>query len=341
MKTLLLLVLSMVAAARDATAQEDAQCVRERAAMVETIRDYARSHAGVLGQQGLSERVLEAMGQTKRHLFIPERSCSIAYADRPIPIGLGQTISQPFIVALMTQLAEVAPDHVVLEVGTGSGYQAAILAHLARKVCTIEIIPQLAEAAAKTLRDLAYDNVSVRLGDGYGGWPECGPFDAIVVTAALGQVPPPLIEQLKVGGSARHAGGSRATALSTSRSSKKSPLARRQRAPSPPCALCPLRVHRAGSAVARMKRSAIRGPSLRIKPRISLAPSGLRKITPQAPPSPCRWPFRNPSGRRISRAARRSPCPCPSCRRRRSRRSRPISRPSSRPPTSAWAGRPR
>jgi len=199
MKTLLLLVLSMVAVAREATAQ-DAQCDRERAAMVETIRAYGRSDAGVLGQQGLSERVLEAMGQTKRHLFIPERSCSIAYADRPIPIGHGQTISQPFIVALMTQLAEVAPDHVVLEVGTGSGYQAAILAHLARKVCTIEIIPQLAEAAAKTLRDLAYDNVSVRLGDGYGGWPECGPFDAIVVTAALGEVPPPLIEQLKVGG---------------------------------------------------------------------------------------------------------------------------------------------
>jgi protein-L-isoaspartate(D-aspartate) O-methyltransferase len=157
MKTLLLLVLSMVAVAREATAQ-DAECVRERAAMVETIRAYARSDASVLGQQGLSERILEAMGQTKRHLFIPERSCSIAYADRPIPIGLGQTISQPFIVALMTQLA------------------------------------------AKTLRELAYDNVSVRFGDGYGGWPECGPFDAVVVTAALGQLPPPLIEQLKVGG---------------------------------------------------------------------------------------------------------------------------------------------
>jgi protein-L-isoaspartate(D-aspartate) O-methyltransferase len=198
MKTLLLLVLSMVAVA-EATAQ-DAECVRERAAMVETIRAYSRSDAGVLGQQGLSERVLEAMGQTKRHLFIHERSCSIAYEDRPIPIGHGQTISQPFIVALMTQLAEVAPDHVVLEVGTCSGYQAAILAYLARKVCTIEIIPALAEAAAKTLRDLAYDNVSVRLGDGYGGWPECGPFDAIVVTAAPGQPPPPLIEQLKVGG---------------------------------------------------------------------------------------------------------------------------------------------
>ncbi|MDE5453286.1 protein-L-isoaspartate(D-aspartate) O-methyltransferase [Bradyrhizobium sp. CSA112] len=199
MKTLLLLVLSMIAAARDATAQ-DTECVRERAAMVETIKAYARSHANVVVQQGLSDRVLEAMGQTKRHLFVPERSCSIAYADRPLPIGLGQTISQPFIVALMTELAEVAPDHVVLEVGTGSGYQAAILARLARKVCTIEIVPQLAETATKTLKDLAYDNVSVRLGDGYAGWPECGPFDAIVVTAALGQVPPPLIEQLKVGG---------------------------------------------------------------------------------------------------------------------------------------------
>jgi protein-L-isoaspartate(D-aspartate) O-methyltransferase len=199
MKALLLLVLSMIAAAREATAQ-DAQCVRERTAMVETIRAHARSDASVLGQQGLSERVLEAMGRTERHLLIPERSCSIAYADRSVPIGLGQTISQPFIVALMTELAEVAPDHVVLEVGTGSGYQAAVLAKLARKVCTIEIIPKLAEAAAKTLRDLAYDNVSARLGDGFDGWPECGPFDAIVVTAALGQPPPPLIDQLKVGG---------------------------------------------------------------------------------------------------------------------------------------------
>src|SRR5215475_15736156 len=188
MKSLPLLVLAMVVVAREATAQDaphDAQCVRERAAMVETIRAYARSAASVLGQQGLSGRVLEAMEQTLRHLFIPERSCSIAYADSPVPIGLGQTISQPFIVALMTQLADVAPDDVVLEVGTGSGYQAAILARLARKVCTIEIVPQLAEAAAKALRDLGYDNVSVRLGDGYVGWPECGPFDAIVVTAAV------------------------------------------------------------------------------------------------------------------------------------------------------------
>ena len=172
MRTLLLLMISMVTAARGASA-EDARCVLERAAMVETIRTYARSHASGLGQQGLSERVLEAMGQTQRLLFIPERSCTIAYADMPLPVGAGQTISQSFVVALMTELANIAPDAVVLEVGTGSGYQAAILARLARKVCTIEIIPQLAETAAKKLKDLAYDNVSVRLGDGYAGWPDC------------------------------------------------------------------------------------------------------------------------------------------------------------------------
>src|SRR5262245_63934316 len=198
MKILAMPVLFMAAAVCEAAAQ-DSQCARERAAMVETIRGYGWSYAA-LGQQGMSERVLQAMGQAKRHLFMSDKSCTIAYADMPVAIGLGQTISQPFIVALMTQLADVAPDHVVLEIGTGSGYQAAILAHLARKVCTIEIIPQLAESATKTLKDLAYDNVSVRLGDGYHGWPECGPFDAIVVTAALGQPPPPLIEQLKVGG---------------------------------------------------------------------------------------------------------------------------------------------
>ena len=156
MKTLLLLVLSMAAAAREATAQEDAQCVRERAAMVETIRAYARSDASVLGQPGFSERVLEAMGQTKRHLFIPARSCSIAYADTPLPIGRGQTISQPFIVALMTELAEVAPDHVVLEIGTGSGYQAAVLSRLCRHVLTIERYRTLADGARARLEKLAH-----------------------------------------------------------------------------------------------------------------------------------------------------------------------------------------
>ena len=194
-----LLLLAFIVVSCEAMAQ-DAQCVPERTAMVETIRAYARSEAGVLGPQGISESVLEAMGQTERHRFIPGGSCSVAYADRPVFIGQDQTISQPLIVALMTHFAEVKFDHTVLEVGTGSGYQAAILARLVRKVCTVEIIPPLAEAAAKLLRNLGYDNVSVKVGDGYHGWLECGPFDAIIVTAALEHVPPPLIEQLKVGG---------------------------------------------------------------------------------------------------------------------------------------------
>jgi protein-L-isoaspartate(D-aspartate) O-methyltransferase len=194
-----LLLLAFIAVASEAMAQ-DAQCVPERAAMVEIIRAYARSGASLVGLQGISERVLEAVGRTERHRFIPGRSCAVAYMDGPVLIGQGQTISQPFIVALMTHLAAVKSDHTVLEVGTGSGYQAAVLARLARKVCTVEIIPPLAEAAAKVLRELGYDNVSVKVGDGYHGWPECGPFDAMIVTAALGRVPPPLIEQLKVGG---------------------------------------------------------------------------------------------------------------------------------------------
>jgi protein-L-isoaspartate(D-aspartate) O-methyltransferase len=195
----ILLLLAFIAVAPEAMAQ-NAQCLLERVAMVETIRAYARSEAGVLGPQGISETVLQAMGQTERHRFTPGRSCSLAYMDGPVLIGQGQTISQPFIVALMTHLAAVKSDHTVLEVGTGSGYQAAILARLVRKVCTVEIIPPLAEAAGKVLRELGYDNVSVKVGDGYHGWAECGPFDAMIVTAALGHVPPPLIEQLKMGG---------------------------------------------------------------------------------------------------------------------------------------------
>ena len=149
MKSLLLLVLSMVGVAREAAAQ-DAECARERAAMVETIRAYARFDARALGQRGLSERVLEVMGQTKRHLFIPERSCCHRFtvpagSDRPRPDHIAAVHR-----GLDDPSGRGRPDHVVLEVGTGSGYQAAILARLARKVCTIEIIPALAEAAAKT-----------------------------------------------------------------------------------------------------------------------------------------------------------------------------------------------
>jgi protein-L-isoaspartate(D-aspartate) O-methyltransferase len=194
-----LLLLAFIAVACEAMAQDE-QCVRERAAMVETIRAYARSEVDVLGPQGISQRVLEVIGQVQRHRFSPGGSCSVAYMDAPILIGHGQTMSQPFIVALMTHLAALKFDDAVLEVGTGSGYQAAVLARLVRNVCTVEIVPRLAEAAARVLKELDYDNVSVKGGDGYLGWPECGPFNAMIVTAALDHVPPPPIEQLKVGG---------------------------------------------------------------------------------------------------------------------------------------------
>jgi protein-L-isoaspartate(D-aspartate) O-methyltransferase len=146
------------------------------------------------------ERVLEAMGKVPRHLFVPAVARSLAYADHPLPIGLEQTISQPYIVALMTQLAEVEPDDAVLEVGTGSGYQAAVLAEIVREVYTIEILEELATTARERLEGLGYRNVSVRAGDGYLGWEEKAPFDAILVTAAAPEVPPPLIEQLAPGG---------------------------------------------------------------------------------------------------------------------------------------------
>jgi protein-L-isoaspartate(D-aspartate) O-methyltransferase len=194
-----LLLASAIFAVDDATA-DDPQCTRERAAMVDTIRAYTRTDVGFSAPQSISERVLDAVGQTQRHRFMPRTSCANAYTDGPATIGYGQTISQPYIVALMTQLAQVEANHTVLEIGTGSGYQAAVLARLAQKVCTIEIVRPLAETAAKVLRELGYANVEVRIGDGYHGWPECGPFDAVVVTAALGHVPPALIEQLKVGG---------------------------------------------------------------------------------------------------------------------------------------------
>ena len=191
--------LAIVCVALDPANAQDADYVRVRAEMVDTIRAHARS-GGLFEPGPNAEKILSVMGRTPRHLFVPERYRSHAYRDGPAPIGHGQTISQPLIVAAMTQLARVEPDQTVLEIGTGSGYQAAILAQLARRVCTVEIIRPLGESAAKLLRDLGHSNVDVRVGDGYAGWPECGPFDAIVVTAALGHVPQPLIDQLKIGG---------------------------------------------------------------------------------------------------------------------------------------------
>jgi len=146
------------------------------------------------------ENVLRAMRDVPRHLFVPKGKRNSAYGDFPLPIGYGQTISQPYIVALMTELLEPEKDDVALEVGTGSGYQAAVLSQIVKRVYTMEIIPPLGKAAEKRLKQEAYENIKVKVGDGYYGWKEYAPFDCIVVTAASDHIPPALIKQLKKGG---------------------------------------------------------------------------------------------------------------------------------------------
>jgi protein-L-isoaspartate(D-aspartate) O-methyltransferase len=152
-------------------------------------------------QRGVSDpRVLDALRKVPRERFVPADLVARAYDDNPLPIGLGQTISQPYIVAHMTEVLGVSPADKVLEIGTGSGYQAAVLAEVAREVYTVEIVPELAQRAAGVLRSLGYTNAHVRAGDGYAGWPEHAPFDRIMVTAAPEDIPGPLIEQLAPGG---------------------------------------------------------------------------------------------------------------------------------------------
>ena len=148
----------------------------------------------------LSPSVLAAMEKVERHHFVPAWLVPFAYLNHPLPIGHGQTISQPVVVALMTELLKVKSGDTVLEVGTGSGYQAAVLAEITQSVYSIEVIEPLEKQAAERLKSLGYGNVTVRMGDGYYGWPEAAPFDAIIVTAAASQVPPPLLKQLKPGG---------------------------------------------------------------------------------------------------------------------------------------------
>lgn len=163
---------------------------KKRIALVEHLR-----------KQGIKdEAVLKAMLKVPRHLFVPESHRHLSYEDMALPIGEGQTISQPFVVAFMTQALELKPTDKVLEIGTGSGYQAAILAELAKEVYTIEIIPSLAKRAGEMLQKLGYKNVRIKVGNGYFGWKEHSPFDAIIVTCAPEDIPPPLIEQLKEGG---------------------------------------------------------------------------------------------------------------------------------------------
>lgn len=178
---------------------EEAGYAIARAAMVDEVHFYA-TLARDTGEKALNEDVMQSLGTVERHEFVPAHQKRFAYENRPLAIGHGQTISQPYIVALMTDLIEPGPDDVVLEIGTGSGYQAAILAKLVNHVYSIEIIDALADRAAADLARLGYDNVTTKLGDGYYGWQEHAPFDAIVVTAAASYVPPPLVQQLRPGG---------------------------------------------------------------------------------------------------------------------------------------------
>ena len=178
----------------------DAQAIRERAALLRRIEAEARATAAHTGREAFHPKVLRALGRVPRHGFVAPALAAAAYLDTPLSIGYGQTISQPYIVALMTELAAVDQSATVLEIGTGSGYQAAVLAELAQAVYSIERIAVLAAEAEQRLRRLGYAHVQVRVGDGYGGWPEHAPYDAILVTAATPEPPAPLLEQLKPGG---------------------------------------------------------------------------------------------------------------------------------------------
>ena len=171
-----------------------------RLQMVTEIERDVRDTSANTGRQRLDEAVIDAMAQVPRHEFVPLQRRHLSYVNQPLPIGDGQTISQPYIVALMTDLANVDSSSIVLEIGTGSGYQAAILAEIVEHVYTIEIIESLGRRASDTLARLGYENVTVEIGDGYRGMPEFAPFDAIIVTAAPDQVPEPLIQQLRPGG---------------------------------------------------------------------------------------------------------------------------------------------
>ena len=193
-------VAALIIMATSQTAYANDEFAAPRTAMVRLIDNFGWGSKKALGRENIDPRVLDVMGKVPRHEFVPGYLRDVSYANRPLPIGYGQTISQPLIVAMMTDLLLLEPDHVVLEVGTGSGYHAAVVAGLARRVYTIEIIPGLAKTAASRLARLGYDDVEARTGDGYYGWKSAAPFDRILVTAAASHVPPPLIEQLRPGG---------------------------------------------------------------------------------------------------------------------------------------------
>lgn len=172
----------------------------QREQMIREIKEEVRALQDILGKSTLDDRVMEAIHQVPRHLFVPTDEVAFAYVNSPLSIGHGQTISQPFIVALMTDLLAVGEEDVVLEVGTGSGYQAAVLAQVVKRVYSIEMVADLGEQARGRLHDLGYSNVEVGIGNGRRGWPEKAPFDAIIVTAATEEIPPALVAQLDTGG---------------------------------------------------------------------------------------------------------------------------------------------
>lgn len=198
LNTLSLLIILMSPLFSFATSEEEYS--NRRTHLIKEIESDVRETQIFIGKRELDPKVMEAMVKVKRHKFVPSSLQRFAYFNRPLPIGYGQTISQPYIVALMTDLLEPKSGDAVLELGTGSGYQAAVLGVLVKEVYSIEIVPELGKQAKERLKELNYSNVTTKVGDGYYGWKEQAPFDSIIVTAAASHIPPPLIEQLKDGG---------------------------------------------------------------------------------------------------------------------------------------------
>jgi protein-L-isoaspartate(D-aspartate) O-methyltransferase len=202
---LICLVLPVAACAQAETAPKRGQpgpddFAAMRAQLIETIRGQAQATARITGVERFDERVLAVMGAVPRHEFVPKPLRMLSYLDSPLPLGHDQNISQPFLIALMTHLAGVRKTDTVFETGTGAGYQAAILSRLARKVYSVEVVKPLARSAAERLKRFGYGNVEVKAGDGFYGWAEKGPFDAIIVKEAVQYIPPPLLNQLRPGG---------------------------------------------------------------------------------------------------------------------------------------------
>ena len=197
-RVFLLVVMGLISASALAVSAEEYE--KRRELLVKEIQRDVVSTRRYIGKKNLDERVMAAIGTVERHQFVDRSWRSDAYKNRPLPIGYGQTISQPYIVALMTDLLAPEPEDVMLEIGTGSGYQAAILSGLVNKVYSIEIIPQLGKSASQLLERLGFKNIELKTADGYYGWEEHAPFDAIIVTAAASHIPPPLVRQLKPGG---------------------------------------------------------------------------------------------------------------------------------------------